>query len=188
MFQPHTHTHTHTQFYLYLFIWIFSFILGQSIHPICFIGWRFKLPVKTSLTAIYPPCIWHDSVLKITHTALATFNYICLFSCFAPSSNGTPRRLIFFGKIFHYIYVCSLLKQIFKTSVSDSVEDHELGWWMRTLYNYIGNKWKIGKWNILNKQINPQGVKRCLSAPNRNRTAKESRSVNPILYLNWRDN
>lgn len=149
-------THTHTQIYLYLFMWIFSFILGQSVHPVCFIGWRFKFPMMPSLTAILPSLhLTSLCALKITHTALAIFNYICLFSCFAPSSNGTPRRPIFFGKIFHNIYACSLLKQIFKTSVSDTVEDLEGGWWRRTLYNYIGNTWKIGKWNILNKKINP---------------------------------
>lgn len=139
-----------------------------------------------SLTAILPSLhLTSLCALKITHTALAIFNYICLFSCFAPSSNGTPRRPIFFGKIFHDIYACSLLKQIFKTSVSDTVEDLEGGWWRRTLYNYIGNTLKNWKMEHFKQENQPIGSK---EVSFRNRTAKESRSVKLILYLNWRDN
>ena len=131
VFQPHTCT----QIYLYLFIWIFSFIWAKVC--ILFVLLAEDLNSPDAFSESHLPSLHLTSLcaLKITHTALATFNYICLFSCFAPSSNGTPRRLIFFGKIFHNIYACSLLKQIFKTSVSDSVEDHERGWRRWTPYN-----------------------------------------------------
>lgn len=72
-------THMHTDLLIFIYLNIFIH-LGQSVHPICFIGWRFKLPLMPSLRAIYPPCIWHHSVLLRSPTQhlphLITFVYL----------------------------------------------------------------------------------------------------------------
>ena len=184
MFQPHTHTHNFIYIYLSEYfnsswakVYILFVLLAEDLSSLWSLLWQpFTLPAFDMTLCSRSPT---------QHLPyLITFVYLVVL----PLHQMELQENWYFLVKFFIIYMLVPCWSKYSSLQFQTVEDHEFGWWMWTLYNYIGNKWKIGKWNILNKQINPQGVKRCLSAPNRNRTSKESRSVKPILYLNWRDN